>query len=295
MPRVEIRQGRNIEVQTSFSPNASCTLFFIHGSMASHIQFTQLCHFLRKAHAPAEFNFVMFDALGCGESDKPIDSGEGESIYGVDNLYLDAREVISRYSTVGLKSVIIGHSFGTSLTARLVSCPELVKQCNICASVLLGTTRHVPDGGRTGYLFMLPTFLLSWMQSSLSEQFLQAAFSSSTSESIKDESRRYSNRNEMHVCKSFYNNFQWANSAHWDALNINTPVLIVQGDDDKITPMVGAKELFVQHFSTSGDNDCRNRFVAVPKAGHQLMQEQPEEIATELLQFLKDIGVLPTS
>ncbi len=301
----DIREGRSLHVHTSISPRASCTLFFLHGSMASSAQFDKLCEALTRAHHPEEFNVVMYDALGCGKSSKPEDSS-GLDLYGTNNLYLDAKKIIERYSTPNVKSVVIGHSYGTAMSARLVANRDLVEATGISAAVLLGTTKHIPDGGRTGFLFRLPTFLLGWMQSTLSEQFLQAAFSPSTPESVKNEARQFSNNNEMHVCKSFYNGFQWATDDHWAAIKL--PVLIVQGVDDKITPPEGARDLFDSHFkasdaigvpidgggsSSSGSGSGNgSRMVEIEAAGHQIMQEKPEEVAGEIVRFLKDCGVL---
>jgi pimeloyl-ACP methyl ester carboxylesterase len=85
----------------------------------------------------------------------------------------------------------------------------------------------------------------------------------------------------------------------WAAVGAaDVPVLIVQGEDDALTPVSGANALFVSHFSSSSISSSplslpsspfshRSSFVTIADAGHQIMQEKPLETAASILAFLE--------
>ena len=57
----------------------------------------------------------------------------------------------------------------------------------------------------------------------------------------------------MYVCKSFYQQFEWAEEQHWRAVSC-LPVLICQGDEDVVTTMDGAQNLIklLTHLQSKG-------------------------------------------
>ena len=111
----------------------------------------------------------------------------------------------------------------------------------------------------------------------------------------------------MYVCKSFYQQFEWAVEEHWSAVS-GYPVLICQGDEDQVTPMEGAQTLvalLLKHAqkddpaatrmpasvsaernedidNTKRDSCSRILLVVIGKAGHQLQEEQPKEIIAHM-------------
>lgn len=279
--------------------------------MAHQKQFSDLTKQIQQDLAKEnslKYNIITFDALGCGESDKPIDPILfGDSFYTTENLLLDAAAVLEFAGTEN--TVIISHSFGTTLAARLVQTPVGAKK--IKSVVLMGTALTVPDGGHP--IFKLPVFVLQWIQPQLSEGFIKVAFSPKTSKELKDKILSQSNHNDMKVCRSFYRNFKWAKESDWLALR-PLPLLILHGEDDLLTPIAGAQALFDTHFhgidthfhgnshdqvndstndstgtnNTSTSNKTNNKtFVIVPDAGHQLMQEKPEACSEAIVTFLK--------
>ena len=121
----------------------------------------------------------------------------------------------------------------------------------------------------------------------------------------------------MHVCKAFYQQFQWASNAHWDAIS-RYPVLVCQGADDQVTPLDGAQSLVNLLLSLSGNKEdlsvvqgdtlrdieeincifptesgCKIRFAIIDKAGHHPMEEQPAQVAVHMTAFLKDECGIP--
>ena len=127
-------------------------------------------------------------------------------------------------------------------------------------------------------------------------------------------SSKTTGKNKMYVCKAFYQQFQWASPAHWEAVS-SYPVLVCQGDDDKITPLDGAQSLVRQLLSQSKEKDCvaveggdtrrdegkteidsgsavergcKVRLAIISKAGHHVMEEQPSQIAMHMAAFFKE-------
>ena len=118
---VEIRPGRTVLLEVlggraepeEPGGGGMTTLFYFHGSMATKEQFKAL-HETMQSNGSSYDRSIMFDAFGCGGSPKPYD----EDAYTTEQLVLDALEVFHRYSTES--NVIVSHSFGTSLTSKVV-------------------------------------------------------------------------------------------------------------------------------------------------------------------------------
>jgi pimeloyl-ACP methyl ester carboxylesterase len=250
-------------------------------------------------------NIVAYDSLGCGESDKPSDDKE----YTTDALTEDAAEIFKRYATAN--NVLVGHSYGGPQAVRLMRRIEAERsedkggdaatQKEIKGIVLLGAADFIPDGGHP--IFTLPICLLELLHGQLTSNFADLAFSPHSDPRLKEEFLQMSSRNKMYVCRAFYQHFKWANEEDWDYLarRDSIPVLICQGLDDKITTVDSARRLyeklslirFGESCTTSKDrenpSDPNKRCVrmrVVMTAGHQLMQEQPAEIASHIKVFL---------
>jgi pimeloyl-ACP methyl ester carboxylesterase len=124
----------------------------------------------------------------------------------------------------------------------------------------------------------------------------------------------------MHVCKAFYQQFEWALKPHWEAVS-EYPVLICVGEDDKVTPVKGAQALHKLLLLLSTEKevaaDCINidsaitanmkeencsnstksaslkssdstgkvRFSVIENAGHHVLEEQPEHLASLMDSF----------
>jgi pimeloyl-ACP methyl ester carboxylesterase len=63
---------------------------------------------------------------------------------------------------------------------------------------------------------------------------------------------------------------------------IDVPVLVVVGDDDRLTPPADSEAM--------AEALPRSRLVRVPDAGHLLVLEQPEAVAGELVRFLEEVA-----
>jgi pimeloyl-ACP methyl ester carboxylesterase len=136
----------------------------------------------------------------------------------------------------------------------------------------------------------------------------------------------------MYVCKNFYQQFEWAQEADWEALSFY-PVLICQGEDDKVTPLEGAKILFrflsskrierntvivskseaedeaeavattdlsvkVKVEINETEAQDRIRLKIITQTSHQLLEEKPVEIVAHMDNFFRslcDLSFIPES
>ena len=278
---IEIREGRRLNVLVEQPESSECkgTIFLFHGSMASLTQFRHLSNHYKK-----NFRVVSYDAYGCGNSEKPVDDWFGETKYSVRNLLLDAIEIFLKYATS--KNILVGHSFGTTIVARIVhyfqiNPSKLTNGAAIVAAILLGTADDMPS--RRWSILALPVLVLEWLHPILSAHFADKAFSPSVDPEIKKDAMKLSGTNEMHVVRSFYVNCEWATPEIWQSCFEMLPVLIVQGLDDKITPIEKAQALS-QMFPQS-----QSQLVVIDKVGHQLMQENPTAVIDCINTFIAKI------
>ena len=273
---IEIRPGRKINIFTMIDKNIDLTIFFYHGSMATLKQFSSIISLI-KEKLPA--NIIAYDALGCGKSERP----NNYSAYSTEELLLDAIEVFKLFSTN--KSILIGHSFGTSILAKL--CYNFDLQNSISGLILLGTAWKVPDGGHP--IFALPEFILECIRPQLNYEFSKLAYSPETSEESKILFNSLKPENDMHVVRSFYQQLKWATESEWCSIK-NFPVLIIQGKDDNITTMENALKLYEEIFNSNDRNiNCvRSSFKSLEAAGHMLMLEKSNIVSDYIVEFVKE-------
>ena len=288
---VEIRPQRKINLVIYEPPNDAVleadqkTIFFYHGSMSTYKHFSALID-----HFKGIYRVVAYDALGCGHSEKPVDDWfTSESLYSVNNLLLDAIEVFKRYSTK--QNFLVGHSFGTTIVARIVQHfsknddtaeSSMAFYRSIRGTILLATADHMPIS-RTN-IFLLPLWVLELIHPWLSSGFADRAFSPAVDPEIKRQAMQFSGTNKMHVVKSFYTNIIWGDAEVWEAL-INTPALILQGVDDKITSLDKAQRLYDEYLRKNE----KSVFVKLTDVGHQVMQESPPLVISHMESFIQSV------
>jgi len=226
----------------------------------------------------------MYDALGCGGSEKP----HVYSDYTSQSLCEDALVVYHKYSTK--RNIIVGHSFGTCIAAWIAKdAQSSTKHGNgsrLTAIVLLGaalSAESVP-------IFKLPLLLLRCLSNVLASEGTKVLLSSAASEELKAEVFRANKANDMFVVKAFWSQFKWASSD--DFLHLNQfPLLIIQSSDDVLTTTAKGKALydFLQQSRTasSSSDDDSMVFHEVQGSGHLMMLEQPVEISRLIDGFIQ--------
>jgi pimeloyl-ACP methyl ester carboxylesterase len=162
------------------------------------------------------------------------------------------------------------------------------------------------------------------LQERLSRSFVEMAHSPHSDPALKARAYELSSSNDMAVCRLYYTQCKWADKVDWAALT-TIPTLVCQGVDDKITSLEGAKELvdFISSHSFQRTEEVGYNIAAkkseldqsavtilvgskdspqpsprlaekypriilkeVQKAGHQVMQEQPQEVVALISDFL---------
>ena len=294
---LEIRPNRTIAVHHRGSGKEDTTIVLCHGSCANMGQWAAQADFFEEQG----FGVVLYDWLGCGQSEKPRDW----YAYAADELYADLKAVVTKYK--GKKrTILVGHSAGCVLSLRLAAEAEAqeaaaagssspskkygpvstddalpVPSHVICVGPVLG---GLPFAVRA--IFHLPLFMLERMQPSLSAGFAERAYHPKTREASTPAHKALLARgeatngaNEMHMCKAYYRQFPGLSAEQIPKIT-RTPVLLIVGESDLLAPAdVHARKLRPLLPT------CEREVVIVPEGAHQVMEEQPEAVSKAILDF----------
>lgn len=240
--------------------------FLFHGSCAHSGQFSSIIEALK-----GEYNVFAMDFVGCGNSPKP----NSWAAYSADAFADDTLSFFREYA--GEENVVFGHSSGSWRAMQLLA----AEQGRIRKVVLLGTCLDLQ--APPAAIFLLPSFVLTWMQGAMTKQFIAAAIHESAPEELKEKEHAASMANPMHMVRAYYRQFEWGMRDCVEGVKV--PVLIVQGRDDPITPLSGAEALVTALKARGSD---RVRLAVVAKACHLVMQERPEDVLRAVLPFLRE-------
>merc|ERR1719387_565095 len=110
------------------------------------------------------------------------------------------------------------------------------------------------------------------------------AYHGNAREDLKQQAVISCNANPMSVCKAFYTQTRWATAA--EASQVAVPVLLLHGASDGVVPVSGAEALgkALPH---------AEELRVIVDCAHQLFEEKPKDIASEIEAFLKRCNVLP--
>jgi pimeloyl-ACP methyl ester carboxylesterase len=273
---IEIRPGRWISVlhiPSRDRPHAS-RIVFVHGACARMQQFEhQIRHFSRLG-----FEIVAYDALGCGESDKPYSSNS----YSLTEMYADLSALITQYSSSS-KCILIGHSMGGAMVNRIASV-ETARDLIRCAVVIAPPFCESAESLRSRVrLLTLPIPLLWLIRPYFSHQTSRLLFGPSVDLVLVAQEREASGRNPIYMFRAFYSGLQ-AELLLFKNLNptLEIPVLYIAAAHDKICPDV-------KHYSVyfrQPDSEESTQLIVCPVSGHQVMQEQPGWTNEQIEKFL---------
>lgn len=277
---LEVRPGRSVSVlhipgSTGFSNKG--LIIFVHGACARMQQFeNQIRYFMKDG-----YEIVSYDALGCGESAKPI----GQSYYVSDEMYKDFVAIVERF-TLHEKSravSIVGHSFGGAMVTKLAVSAESTAltqtAVSICQPVDIGSRRD------SGSIFRLPISVLWLIRPLLGLKARDLLLGPNAKDDLRQLEKEASARNPVHMFKSFYTGIK-PGFFNFDSFGQRplVPLLLIAGDCDKICPTDGIRAL-EQHLKCS---HLRSEIAA--ECGHQCMQEDPDQINRLIATFIAEMG-----
>jgi len=254
MPTINLADRRIYYTRQGPSALANNVLVLVHGAGGTHLDWpVQLRHI-------TDTTVYALDLPGHGRSDFP----------GRTSIKAYANDLSGFLEALGLEPVILlGHSMGGAIILRVaLQHPSAVK-----GLVLLST------GARLRVTSAILDKVLSDYDGVV-DFVTKFAWSQNASPEMVSLGRRMLHQARPEIVHGDYvacNNYDLT-----DRLNeIDVPTLIIGGADDKMTPIANSQYL--------ADHIIGANLVSVNGGGHMLAQEQPEPVASAVLEFLASV------
>lgn len=257
---VRLRGQRTLQVWIGepSGPASGTTVFLVHGAGGRAAQWRLVWPGL----LDAGHRVVAFDALGHGDSPAPR---HWRSYAGAEWV-ADLRCLLDRES--GASNLLVGHSYGSLIALAALLLPG----APVDHALLLAPP--VPDAlPRPPRLAYLPVPVLEWMRPQLSAGFRAAAWGPDAAPALVDEETVVSDRNSLYVFKAMWR--QWLQLEPAALAGLATPVQILAGEVDRLTPPAGAQRL--------ADRLRQAPLQLLPRCGHQIPLEQPAAVLAAVL------------
>ena len=257
---VRLRGQRSLRVLTGDPSGAAsgCTVFLVHGTGGRAEQWRLVWPGL----LAAGHRVVAFDALGHGASPTP----RHWRSYAGPEWVADLRCLLDRETSA--TKLLIGHSYGSLIALAALLLPGAPVE----RAVLLAPP--APDAlPRAPRLAYLPVPVLEWMRPQLSAGFRAAAWGPDAATAMVDAETVLSDRNSLYVFKAMWR--QWLQLAPLALAGLTTPVQILAGEADRLTPPAGAQRL--------SDMLPHAPLEVLPGCGHQIPLERPQAVVQAVL------------
>ncbi|KUG05379.1 alpha/beta hydrolase fold [hydrocarbon metagenome] len=245
----------NLFYQTVSDPGGITggSLILIHGAGGTHRKWATLME-----KSINGFTHVAVDLIGHGSSPgTPVDEVKAyaKSI----KEFLDANGFPRPW-------IMAGHSMGGSIALQAaLTYPETVN-----GLILIGSGANMPVN---------PTMLEQLSQGTFDTGFLKIAYSRDIDpQLLAEELQTWSqvSQQQLYIDFTACNNYDVSKQLG----EIKIPVLILVGDQDKMTPIKNSQYL--------QENISGSVLQIVPGAGHHLMLEKPDETISAISSFLKE-------
>jgi abhydrolase domain-containing protein 8 len=268
-----IRPGRNLYTRTVIPKSPLVNLVWVHGTCAKSTQFDTVVEKLSTTNSVACY---LYDAMGCGQS--PMLS-EWDA-YTTKEAALDLVAILEKFvQDKSLPTVVIGHSYAATVIIRMLAQQKeesSVAACIFLSSALKGGPVPLHNGGHL--IFKLPAVALKCLQPLLTKEFIRLAYHPEADPALLETSKNADNANDMYMCKAYHGHHDWA-TVEEATSNIRVSCLVIHGREDKVIPVEGG-----QHLA----DIVKGKLLMVERASHQVMEEQPEQVAEAVWEFLKN-------
>ena len=274
---VEVRAGRVLAVYRKPRRHAPLAVF-IHGSCARMTQWRA-----QAEHLTATHGVLAFDLLGCGRSEKP----RGWNCYSIDEHLADVLALVLK-ETDGQQLrhlLLLGHSAGATLALRCAAALEDEPNCHVQSIVLCGAAALPPLPSTA--LFRLPLCALELLKPLLDSGFEQLALHPATREAngeLLAKARATNEANVMHMCRAYYRQLRLPTADELArAARGGRAVLLLHGEADGLVPPERSAALQ----AALGAAGARCERHVLPRASHQVMEEQPKDVNARIDAFLR--------
>eukprot|EP01060_Flectonema_neradi_P038354 TRINITY_DN8008_c0_g1_i1.p1 TRINITY_DN8008_c0_g1~~TRINITY_DN8008_c0_g1_i1.p1 ORF type:complete len:328 (+),score=39.62 TRINITY_DN8008_c0_g1_i1:41-1024(+) len=246
-------------------------ILFIHGSCARMGQWEhQIAAFADHGH-----RVVAYDAIGCGQSDKPDNKDMYQPSKFVDTADFIIQNVIASCPKRKAKVVIAGHSFGTYVALRVAE-----RNLSLVShKVLIGGTamwQDIPGMKSKLAIFGLPNVMLWYLRPILGMSFQKLALSKKACHRLRRQEAEASSRNPVYMFAHFWRSIHQLEQPVFTDI----PSLCLTGVDDQITPPGKCSSLCQMLPNAT--------FGIVEGASHQVMQEEPAQVNEMILSFIRE-------
>ena len=250
---------------------ATKTLFFIHGFLSSSFSFRYVIPELMDS-----FEIVSVDFPPFGKSGKALDF-----TYSYENITVSLLKLIH---VLNLKNVsIIGHSMGGQIGLHMLyQSPDTFEK-----AVLLAGSAYLKQVRKSlialSYLPFSGIFVKRWLIKSggVEGNLANVVYNQSiiTSEMIKGYLEPFSKHDNIFRALAKFIRDREDDLSQQILKEIQTPILLVWGDSDKIVPIAVGKRL---------KSDLTNsELVILPKTGHLIPEERPERTVELIKRFVQ--------
>ena len=223
--------------------------------------------------AAAGFRVIAFDNRGFGFSDKPATGYDNASYARLTVALLDSLHLPD--------AVLIGHSMGGAIAAEVaIAHPERVRGLVLIGSAGLGARE--PPLFRVGRWPLVGPLLFAFRGRGFTERLLKATYADPGRVSEADVDQYYAPVAEPEYGRALRAVLR---SFRFDALagrldHIGAPTLVLWGEADRLIPLTLGRALAA--------GIPRAAFLSVPRAGHSVQEEAPEEVNRLVIEFLKN-------
>lgn len=262
--RLELRPGRTLSVAVAAPERiAQTTVLFIHGAGGRKAQWREVW-----PAAAEQAKLIAWDAPGHGDSPQPR---RPEALAGEAWLE-DAAELVRLYASGRL--VIVGHSYGCRIALGLLArYRDSGVLGQVAGTLLLGPPSPEAEFAESP-MATQPLWKLARMRAELERGFRMMAWSPKADRALVDAEELAAKNNRLSTMQALFRQ----RLPTPELGGIDTPVVILAGADDQLTPPPGAEALA----------GMLPRAVSqlLPDCGHQIMLEQPALVRAALAEML---------